>query len=81
MGQREEEIVLGGSGQEPEPFTGEYMSVEEACAWLDQWTNRWNEPVLPKRKGLPSKGGTSRVEETRAGGGRAITPRTQEFQP
>jgi len=61
MGQREEAIVLGGSGQEPEPFSGEYMTVAEAEAWLDQWTNRWNEPVLPKRKGLPPQGGNSRV--------------------
>ena len=61
MGQREEAIVLGGAGQEPAPFTGEYMSVEEATAWLDEWTNQWNEPVLPKKKGLPPKGGQPRA--------------------
>ncbi len=55
MGQREEKALLGGSGQEPEPFSGEYMTVEEAVEWLDQWTNRWNEPVLPKKKGLPTR--------------------------
>lgn len=56
MGQREEKTLLGGSGQEPEPFSGEYMTVQEATAWLDQWTNHWNDPVLPKKKGLPIKG-------------------------
>jgi len=60
MGQREEEIVLGGAGQAESgpPFTGEYMTVEEAIEWLDQWTNRWNEPPLRKPKGLPTRGST-----------------------
>lgn len=58
MGQREEGTLLGGAGQAEAgpPFTGEYMTVEEATDWLDSWCNTWNYPPLQKKKGLPTKG-------------------------
>ena len=57
MGQHEEQSLLGGAGQAEAgpPFTGEYMTVEEAVETLDSWVNQWNYPSLPKKKGLPTK--------------------------
>jgi hypothetical protein len=34
------------------PETDQYLSPEEAVAYLDAWANRWNYPVLLKPKGL-----------------------------
>lgn len=71
MGQREEAALrLGDFPREAD----EHMTVEEAVEWLDEWANRWNFPDLPKRKGLPPKGGTLRVGDTGPGRGRAPTP-------
>jgi len=39
------------------PDEDQYLTVEEAAAFLDQWANNWNYPPLLKPKGLPPMGG------------------------
>lgn len=31
------------------------MTVEDARDWMDAWAERWNNPPLPKPKGLPGR--------------------------